>query len=148
MIQQKAKFYPEVKDLQGNPKIVPLETKPNFTELTNPSPKPEYKGTDEHGDWILIDFIHGDDTFMEYKVYETKDKYGRKVHDTCQIEITEKEWDQIEADSHLETTNKKPLNVSVDAPTSKRSKSISTGKIQQICSTVKKKWSKTMQYLF
>lgn len=76
MKQIKAKMYPDVLDDQGNAKIIPM--RPSLTAVTD---KKEFSGTDETGEYVVIDLIVGEETYFEYDA-ETK----------TEKEVGETEW--------------------------------------------------------
>ncbi|MDD3412614.1 MAG: hypothetical protein PHY47_01305 [Lachnospiraceae bacterium] len=92
MKKVKAKYYPETETLIPLPPI-----KPNLTALDEPvsTIKQEFNGTDELGDWVLIDIIQDKDTFFGYNVEAVKDNSGRLIRNKItETEICEETWSE------------------------------------------------------
>lgn len=89
MKQIKAKYYPETK------KIVPIEQKlPLIGEEPEKIP---CKGTDEEGDYIVIDFVTEDKpTFFDYDITDQVDEDGVLINRLVTTKIIgEEEWDNL-----------------------------------------------------
>lgn len=94
MKQVKAKYYPEL-DL-----VVPIETpRPSLVALDPDEPPPiplMAKGEDEHGEWVLINFVSDNDTYFDYTVEAIKDESGNVLDNKVkQKKIGASEWDQM-----------------------------------------------------
>jgi hypothetical protein len=142
MIQQKAKYYP---DLEVD-NIVPIKTRPNLIALDTATPKQEMKGTDEKGDWVLINFVHGESTYYDYEVKDVDNNGVKKQQVTKKI-LKEEEWDQIKVDKQCEDTQKTHLSVPADVSSLKNSTSISSRLRQRTSTTVKKILYSIIEYL-
>lgn len=90
MKQVKAKFYPETKE------IVILETiRPSLIELEEKPKRHPLNGTDEKGDWVLVDYVHDKETYYDYTVENIKDKDGNILTTQAkQKRIGADEWQQ------------------------------------------------------
>ncbi len=89
MKQIKAKYYPETKQ------IVPIEQKlPLIGEEPEKIPS---KGTDEIGDFIVIDFITEDKpTFFDYDIEDKHDEDGVLINRLVTTKtIGEEEWNKL-----------------------------------------------------
>lgn len=88
MKQVKAKYYPETQN------IIPIETK--LPILGEAHARHDYSGTDEDGDWVLVDFITGESAFYDYDIEETCDEKGKVVSQQVKTKtIGEDEWNKI-----------------------------------------------------
>lgn len=96
MKQQKAKYYAPTEE-RLEPIIIPIERKVSFTSLDEPVEPLERSGSDELGDYIIVDFIQDKATYFDYTVSSQKDKQGNVISNTAKNKITSKEeWEKPE----------------------------------------------------
>jgi hypothetical protein len=96
MKQVKAKYYAPTED-RLEPLIIPLEKKVSFVSLDEPVEKVELSGSDEHGDYIIVDFVQDKGHFFDYTVSAQKDAQGNIVSNSVRNKaITQEEWEKAE----------------------------------------------------
>jgi hypothetical protein len=130
----KAKYYEESKQ------IIPLDPQPVRVQGQWMY---ERTGTDELGEFCIIDFIVEGDTYFDY------DAATQKTHQPLEVKITEEEWNQ-EPKSNTETINTQKFLDVLDAkePTSQELPTTNTEMNQLISLMVTEKPTLTIRQRF
>lgn len=130
----KAKYYSETQE------VIPLDPQP---VRINGVYNYERSGTDEKGEYVVIDFMIEGDTLMEY---DTK-KQNRA--EPLEVIITEEEWNkQIVIDIDQDTTELKENVANVEVTSLQKSSTINTEKKELISTMETEKSTQTIVRFF